>query len=125
MPDVVEYVRRIRVSDKSCIPEFILHYLAEICDEDYTAQAGTKHLSVRFHLSPDKIDKALGVLGSQGLITIDATYCPYRQGFEASRIHLHGPWDDYNGSGVPFIEYTNTDCSPPGWATKMWRGRSR
>ncbi|WP_062214666.1 helix-turn-helix domain-containing protein [Streptomyces sp. NBRC 109706] len=121
--EALNYAVRVRVGDLTA--KFVLGRLADRADERYSCYPSVPLLAAEAEKSPRVIQRALATLRTLGLVSDRVTMrADGSQG--ANRYYLHGPWDDYGGTGTPFPEIvTPKEARAARWAQAPAEGEFR
>jgi hypothetical protein len=110
----MNYVRRLRLE----IParKLIMYGLADRADEAFSCYPGIPLLAAECEVLPRQVNKHLAWLRHNGYIS-DRERFRSNGSQTTNRYYLHGPWDDYGGTGSPlpeiaFPERTDLDEKP-------------
>jgi hypothetical protein len=99
--EALNYARRVKVGNTTA--KFVLTRLADRADERYSCFPSVGLLAAECETSPRTVQRSLNSLRELRLMSDRAQYRP--DGSQTtSRYVLHGPWDNYAGTGVPFPE---------------------
>ncbi|WP_331731805.1 helix-turn-helix domain-containing protein (plasmid) [Streptomyces sp. NBC_01005] len=95
------YVIKLKVGNLTA--KFVLGRLADRADERYSCYPSIGLLAAEVEKSERTVQRALEFLAELRLVSDKPAFRP--DGSQTSnRYFLHGPWDDYAGTGVPFPE---------------------
>lgn len=99
--EALNYARRVKVGNTTA--KFVLTRLADRADERYSCFPAVDLIAAEVETSERTVQRSLALLRELRLVSDKAAYRP--DGSQTtSRYYLHGPWDQYGGTGVPFPE---------------------
>jgi len=99
--EAVNYVSRVKVGDSTA--KFVLTRLADHADEEYSCLLAVGLIAAEVEKSDRTVQRALALLRDLRLVSDREAF--WADGSQTtSRYVLHGPWDAYGGTGVPFLE---------------------
>ncbi|MFE3245926.1 helix-turn-helix domain-containing protein, partial [Kitasatospora indigofera] len=111
------YAAKVKVGDITA--KFVLGRLADRADEKFSCFPSVPLLAAEAEKSERVVQRALALLRTLRLVSDRATKrADGSQG--ANRYYLHGPWDNYAGTGVPFPEIV----TPKEKRAQLWAQRS-
>ncbi|MFE3206326.1 helix-turn-helix domain-containing protein [Embleya sp. NPDC059237] len=97
----MNYVIRLKIGNMTA--KFVLERLADRADERFSCYPGVALIAAELEVSERTVQRGLEHLRDLRLLSDRARY--RANGSQTvSRYILHGPWDDYAGTGVPFPE---------------------
>ncbi|MBC3844726.1 hypothetical protein GXW82_44540 [Streptacidiphilus sp. 4-A2] len=93
----------MRLNIRGTVQKAALAALASRCGADHSCTVSNGQLALEAGTALDRLRVALRELRHRGLVSV------FEQrradgGRDANRFVLHGPWDGWGGSGVPFPE---------------------
>ncbi|MFI7278605.1 helix-turn-helix domain-containing protein [Streptomyces sp. NPDC049879] len=101
--EALTYAKKVRVGDITA--KYVLFCLADRADERFSCFPSVPLLAAEAERSERVVQRALAKLRTLRLISDRPT--ERADGSQGSnRYYLHGPWDSYGGTGVPFPEIT-------------------
>ncbi|MEU4953430.1 helix-turn-helix domain-containing protein [Streptomyces lavendulae] len=103
--EALNYVRTLRLGDKYPTRKYILTLLADRADESFSCFPAVPLLAAEAEISDRAVQRALAALREDGLIS-DRVRQRANGSQASSRYFVHGPWDDFGGTGVPFPTIT-------------------
>ncbi|MFF1874559.1 helix-turn-helix domain-containing protein [Kitasatospora herbaricolor] len=110
------YAAKVKVGDITA--KFVLGRLADRADEKFSCFPSVPLLAAEAEKSERVVQRALALLRTLRLVSDRATKrADGSQG--ANRYYLHGPWDNYAGTGVPFPEIV----TPKEKRAQLWSQR--
>ncbi|MFH8387673.1 helix-turn-helix domain-containing protein [Kitasatospora sp. NPDC018058] len=117
------YAAKVKVGDITA--KFVLSRLADRADERFSCFPSVPLLAAEAEKSERVVQRALALLRTLRLVSDKTTTRPDgSQG--ANRYYLHGPWDNYAGTGVPFPEVvTPKEKRAQLWAERPAEGEFR
>lgn len=117
-----DYYKNVRVSDQGKNGEYFLTCLASEAGDDRTVYMDDVHdIAIAFRMCQEDVWRYLVVLQDADIVTLKFGISEYRTQTVLRRVVLHGPWDDYNHTGVPYIEYPDTHP----WQQSEWASEVR
>ena len=128
MTDIQErrdYYSRVRVTDRcKCANDILVLLAAEVLPIKLHRPmviASLEELARVCYMDVDNFEQHLQMLSANGIVTVGLDRNKETGEFEVCAVFLHGPWDNYDDTGVPFIEYSqdfrfeNFEESLPNW----------
>ncbi|MGY1548409.1 ArsR/SmtB family transcription factor [Streptomyces sp. MN6] len=97
--EALNYANTLKIGNTT--RKYILTRLADRADERYSCFPGVPLLAAEAEISERQVQKHLAALREAGLIS-DKERNRADGSQTTSRYFLHGPWDNYGGTGVPF-----------------------
>ncbi|MGW7412788.1 helix-turn-helix domain-containing protein [Streptomyces sp. NPDC054863] len=97
------YVATLKIGDITA--KYVLGRLADRADEKFSCFPSIALLAAEAEKSDRVVQRALAKLREMKLISDKERTRPNGSS-TSSRYYLHGPWDDYGGTGVPFATIT-------------------
>ncbi|MFD9621888.1 helix-turn-helix domain-containing protein [Streptomyces virginiae] len=113
--EALNYVRTLRLGDKYPTRKYILTLLADRADESFSCFPSVPLLAAEAEISDRAVQRALAGLRKDGLIS-DRVRQRANNSQASSRYFVHGPWDDFGGTGAPFPTIT----PPKQERAKLW-----
>ncbi|MEW2553670.1 helix-turn-helix domain-containing protein [Streptomyces zhihengii] len=99
--EALNYSRRVKVGNTTA--KFVLNRLADRADERFSCYPSVPLIAAEIEVGERSVQRALALLRELRLVSDRPQY--RADGSQTtSRYTLHGPWDDYAGTGVPFPE---------------------
>ncbi|MFE7963442.1 helix-turn-helix domain-containing protein [Streptomyces cellulosae] len=97
--EALNYANTLKIGNTT--RKYILTRLADRADERYSCYPAIALLAAEAEISERQVQKHLAALREVGIVS-DKERNRADGSQTTSRYFLHGPWDDYGGTGVPF-----------------------
>lgn len=121
--EALNYARRVRIGNTTA--KFVLTRLADRADERFSCYPAVELIAAEIETSSRTVQRALALLRDLRLIS-DRSSWRADGSQTTSRYYLHGPWDDYAGTGTPFPEIVEPkQARAERWATAPAEGEWR
>jgi DNA-binding transcriptional ArsR family regulator len=101
--EAMNYVTTLQIGNPT--RKYVLTRLADRADERFSCNPSVALLAAEVEIQPRAVQKHLAALREAGLLS-DRVARRSDGSQTTNRYYLHGPWDDFGGSGAPFPTIT-------------------